>query len=63
MYRLPDSQSLPYRPEYGGCKSWIELQAELISSNEAPVFSDEEYRHRVEAIRQIIKREELRTQN
>ena len=63
VYRLPDSQSLPYRPEYGGCKSWIELQAELISSNEAPVFSDEEYQHRVEAIRQIIKREELRTQN
>ena len=55
VYRLPQPQPIPYRPEYGGCQSWIELQAELSSEMAKPVLTDDEYRERVEAIALLMK--------
>ena len=40
VYRLPKRVELPVRPEYGGCKSWIEL-AEDISTDGAQAVLDE----------------------
>jgi hypothetical protein len=42
-YLLPRAVELPYRDEYGGCRSWIEIQ-ELVSVEGArAALSDEEF--------------------
>jgi hypothetical protein len=40
VFRLPDPISLSMRPEYGGCKSWIELERVLSMEGAAPVLDD-----------------------
>jgi hypothetical protein len=42
-YLLPETVELPYADEYGGCKSWIELQ-ETVSTDEArPALSQADF--------------------
>lgn len=54
-YQLPQEQWIPYRPEYGGCKSWIDL-AEPISTQDAiPVVDDANYTRLVNEIREICQ--------
>jgi hypothetical protein len=53
VYRLSQPQSLVYRPEYGGCKSWIELQS-LVPDTSMPVLAAEPYQQQVEAIATAI---------
>lgn len=49
-YKLVEPQIIPYRPEYGGCKSWIDL-AEVISiTDAAPVLDDAAYKRLVAEI-------------
>lgn len=50
VYRLPQPQSLLYRPEYGGCKSWIELETCLSSNASLPALSEEDYQQQVQAL-------------
>lgn len=51
VHRLQNPQSIPFHPAYGGCKSWIELGAELdAAAPSTPVFSDEAYGDRVREI-------------
>jgi hypothetical protein len=38
--RLPRPVELPLRPAYAGCKSWIELAADVDASGTAPVLGD-----------------------
>jgi hypothetical protein len=53
-YKLPNVREIPYFPEYGGCKSWIDL-AEVISLQRAePVLSDKEYDHLVAEISSVV---------
>lgn len=54
VYRLEEEVTLPMRPEYTGCKSWVTLEQGTISRQAAPVLSDEEYQARAEAIRQAL---------
>ncbi|MCA1994325.1 MAG: DUF1802 family protein [Coleofasciculus sp. S288] len=54
-YRLPQEQWISYCPEYGGCKSWIDL-AEAISTQDAiPVVDDANYTRLVNEIREICQ--------
>ena len=54
VYRCSQPISLPYRSEYGGCKSWIDL-AELPGLLEAqPVLSEADYQRQVQAIQTAI---------
>ncbi len=41
--RLPKTIELPMRPEYGGCKSWIELEGDVPVAGAKPVLSDVEF--------------------
>lgn len=53
-YNLPQAQFIPYRSEYSGCKSWIDL-AETISIEDAvPVLNDSAYTQLVAEIRGIV---------
>ena len=42
-YVLPEAVELPYRDEYGGCKSWIELQETVSIDGARPALSGEEF--------------------
>jgi hypothetical protein len=53
-YRLAQSQSISYRLEYGGCRSWITLAAAVSLQGSIPVLSDAEYTQQVNAIYEIV---------
>ncbi|NDJ20210.1 DUF1802 family protein [Nostoc sp. B(2019)] len=53
-YKLPQEQEIPYRSEYGGCKSWIDLEQSIQIEGAKPVLSDFAYTQLVEAIRGIV---------
>ncbi|MBW4689028.1 MAG: DUF1802 family protein [Komarekiella atlantica HA4396-MV6] len=53
-YKLPQEQEIPYRSEYGGCKSWIDLERSIQIENAKPVLSDFAYTQLVETIRGIV---------
>ena len=57
VYRLPQPQIIPYRSEYGGCKSWIDLQVELSPAKAIPVISEDAYLRQVEQLQTIIESE------
>ena len=56
-YQLPQPQIITYSPEYGGCKSWIDLAQPLTIEGAKPVLDDAEYAEKTAQIRQIVNRE------
>ncbi|HEY9604621.1 MAG TPA: DUF1802 family protein [Allocoleopsis sp.] len=52
-YRLPQPQVIPYRSEYGGCRSWIELAEPISLEGAIPVLDEAEYTKQVKAIRNL----------
>jgi hypothetical protein len=42
-YLLPETVELPYVDEYGGCKSWIELQQSVPVEGARPALSEEDF--------------------
>lgn len=54
VYRLPQAQTIPYSPTYGGCKSWIELESSLPASAARPVLSETEFLSQVEQVQQAL---------
>jgi hypothetical protein len=42
-YSLPETVELPYVDEYGGCKSWIELQQTVPVEGARPALSEEDF--------------------
>jgi hypothetical protein len=53
-YKLPEVQEILYRAEYGGCKSWIDLDQPINIENAEPVLSEFSYQQLVTEIRNII---------
>jgi hypothetical protein len=51
-YRIPRPVTVKVRDEYGGCRSWLELQRELPFEG-TPVLSDDEFDRASEAIEAI----------
>ncbi len=60
-YKLAEEHVIPYRSEYGGCKSWIDLADPIALDGMTPVLSDDDYAQQVAQIRSIIEREQLAT--
>ena len=58
-YKLAEEQIIPYRSEYGGCKSWIDLALPVSLEAMTPVLSDAQYAGQVAAIRAIVDSERL----
>ncbi len=48
------AQIIPYRSEYGGCKSWIDLAEPVSIASTVPVLNDTTYTHLVAEIRRIV---------
>jgi hypothetical protein len=55
VYRLPQPHIIPYRQEYGGCRSWIDLNEAISLAGMTPVLEEQEYSQQVQAIRQEIE--------
>jgi hypothetical protein len=53
-YRLPQPQVIPYRPEYGGCRSWIELAEPISLEGVVPILDDTTYTKQAEEVTSII---------
>jgi hypothetical protein len=47
IFRLPKPVELPLRPDYGGCRSWVELAQEIPTDDAEPVLSDSVFARRM----------------
>jgi len=55
VYRLSEPVSLPMRPEYAGCKSWITLDRSISTAGAVPCVADGEFAERRRAIHAILE--------
>ena len=53
-YKLSQPHEIPYRPEYGGCRSWIELTIGITVEGATPVLSETEYQQRTTDILNLL---------
>ena len=53
-YRLETPVAIPYKSEYGGCRSWLDLDVDLATTPATPALSDEAYQAQVKQIQQAI---------
>lgn len=53
VHRLPRPVTVQVKPEYGGCRSWLELDRQLEWAG-TPVLSDDEFGRAAAAIRRIL---------
>src|SRR6185436_3487813 len=51
VFRLREAVELPIVPSYGGCKSWIELEADLPTKEAVPVLSEKTFAERLKQFR------------
>ena len=50
VFAAPETVVIDYLPEYGGCRSWVDLPLPLPSENLQPVLSDEN----IEGLKQTV---------
>jgi hypothetical protein len=55
VYRLDQPLEVGIRPEYNGCKSWIELQGDNVMPNSQPVIDNKAFTEVVAQIKQALK--------
>lgn len=55
IYRLPASIPIPLLPEYGGCKSWVELQTDLPTDSGVPVLNDSMFNQSLQRFRHSLR--------
>ena len=53
-YKLAQAPIIPYRSEYGGCKSWIDLAEPIAIEDTVPVLNDATYTQLVAEICAIV---------
>ena len=53
VYQLSSVSVIPYRPEYGGCRSWIDLVEPISLEGVVPVLDDAEYIKQADEIRHL----------
>lgn len=55
VFRLPEAVRLPVLSEYGGCRSWIELERDLPEAGLVPVLSDDAFADKCAAIEASLR--------
>ena len=55
VYEVEGAHRIENRPEYDGCKSWVELGAELPTESPVPVVADEPFAARMGEIKQRLQ--------
>jgi hypothetical protein len=54
VHRLAVAVQLPLLPQYGGCKSWIELDTEISTEGAIPVLTKEAFDHKLARFREAL---------
>ena len=54
VFRLPVAVDLPMLPQYGGCKSWIDLETDVDTSAAAPVMNDQDFSSRLKNFEEAL---------
>lgn len=54
VYRLPTIVELPMLPAYGGCKSWIQLDQEVVAEGAQPVINDTTFETKLELFYEVL---------
>lgn len=55
VFRLPLPIELPMRDEYGGCKSWVELDKAISTDDAQPVLTDREFTGKFDRFRAALE--------
>ena len=55
VYRLPQPVVLPLLPVYGGCKSWIQLEADIADAGSRPVLEEAAFALKLQAFRSALE--------
>lgn len=55
VFRLPKPVEVPMRDEYGGCKSWVELDSVISTTDAQPVLTDREFGAKLERFRAALE--------
>ena len=56
VYRVTNPVSVPERPEYAGCKSWVPLDRPVEELPAEPVLSDAEWERQLRRLRELLGR-------
>jgi hypothetical protein len=62
-HRLASPVTIPNRPSYAGCKSWVHLSEEIDASGAVPVLSDDEFAARRDSLSNALHLEFKQSQN
>ena len=54
VFRLPQPIELPMRAEYGGCKSWMDLDCDISTDNAAPALNEAAFLAKLETFRAAL---------
>ena len=54
VYRMETPKAVPYKPHYGGCKSWVDLEEEVHLGSLTPVLDDYQFATQVRAIQDAL---------
>jgi hypothetical protein len=55
VYRRAQAVEIPEKPEYAGCKSWVELDSELPTDEATPVLDDEAFRDLLRSLDALLQ--------
>ena len=53
-YRLERPVEVPYRPEFGGCRSWVDLPEPVALGRLTPVITDDEFQRKAREARRAL---------
>lgn len=59
VYSMEKPQTLNVLDDYGGCKSWVELEQSVELGKLSPILSDEAYESQANLIRQVLATKEF----
>jgi hypothetical protein len=54
IYSLPQPVLLPESPHFAGCRSWVDLETDLVTDSLVPVLTTEEHSHHMAEIRRAL---------
>jgi hypothetical protein len=54
VYTFAQVKMLPFRPEYGGCRSWIDVAETISLEGSKPVLGDSEYLRKADEIQGLV---------
>ncbi|MBC8001314.1 MAG: DUF1802 family protein, partial [Opitutaceae bacterium] len=54
VHRLSERLEIPMLPAYGGCKSWIEIDREVVRDNSIPVLNESDFKLKLATFEQAL---------